>query len=501
MNKNQRLALIAAIMGSGIVFLDGSVVNIALPSIAAGLHTDYSGLQWVVDGYLLTLSAMILFGGSLGDLFGHKRIFQIGIAGFAAASLVCGLAPNIALLTLARLVQGAFGALLVPASLAVINTTFPVAERGRAIGRWTAFSGVFSALGPLAGGILIAWSWRWIFLINVPLAVVCFFLIGAGVVDAKREAARAKLDTVGGALAVLGLGGTTYGLIEGPSHGWTPAAIAAIVCGLATLVTFMVYESRHKDPMLPLGLFKSRNFTGANLATLGMYAALSGALFSVIIYLQTAVGYTPLQAGLAFLPITALMLVLSGRMGGLSAKYGARLFMTAGPIIAAAGFVLMLMVSPEHANYVVYLLPGTVVFGLGLSITVAPLTATVMGSVTESRSGIASAINNAVARLAGLLIIAFLGVVVAAQTTHYLNSSSIKMSAPAVSTMQHAIASGINNTDLKSLPADQHQAVTTAVTGVQRGIFNYSMLLNAALAAAAGIVSFLTIRKPKPAGE
>ncbi len=498
MNNNYRFALIAAITGSGIVFLDGTVVNIALPSIAHALNTDYSGLQWIVDGYLLTLSAMILFGGSLGDLYGHKRIFQIGIAGFALASLACGLAPNITLLTLARLIQGAFGALLVPASLAVINTTFPVSERGQAIGRWTAFSGVFTAIGPLAGGLLLNWSWRWIFLINVPLAIICFVFISA--VDAKQKSGqvKAKLDTVGGALAVLGLGGTTYGLIEGPAHGWVAGVITATAAGILAIIAFLVYESRHKDPMLPLGLFKSRNFTGANLATFGMYAALSGALFSVILYLQNAVGYSPLEAGLSFLPVTVIMLLLSGRMGGLSSKYGSRLFMTLGPVIAAFGFVLMLRISPEHANYIAYVLPATIVFGLGLAITVAPLTSTVMGSVLESRSGIASAINNAVSRVAGLLIIALLGVIVAFQTTHYVNSAPQKMTADSVSVLQRAAASGIKNSDVSTLPPQQSQMVTTAASSLQRSIFNYAMLINAGLAASAGLVSYLVIRNRKP---
>jgi EmrB/QacA subfamily drug resistance transporter len=499
MTKREKFTLIAAILGSGIVFLDGTVVNIALPAIAHGLHTDYSGLQWVVDAYLLTLSAMILFGGSLGDLFGQKRIFTIGLIGFGAASLLCGIASNITILTIARLLQGALGALLVPSSLAVINTTFDRERRPHAIGIWTAYGGIFTAIGPLIGGVLIALSWRWIFLLNIPLILACFYAINQGVTDPSHEQnSGRRLDTAGGLLAVIALGGITYGLIEGPAHGWTSLSVGSIAVALAALIAFLVYEHRHHDPMVPFGLFRSRNFTGANLATLAMYAALNGALVSVILYLQTALHYSPLAAGLSFLPVTLLMFLISSKMGALTAKYGARLFMTIGPLMAAVGFLMMLRITPEHHNYFSDLLPAVITFGLGLSITVAPLTATVMGSVQEHNSGIASGINNAAARIAGLLMIAALGVVVASQTTHFISLQKQKLSNQSVETISQSIASGLDNASLQKLPVAQRPAVTTTVAQTQRGLFAYAIAINAGLAAAAGVISWILIRKPKP---
>jgi EmrB/QacA subfamily drug resistance transporter len=498
MTKHERLTLIAAILGSGIAFLDGFIVNIALPTIATSLHTGYSGLQWIVDGYLLTLSALILIGGSLGDIFGEKRVFEIGVIAFAAASLLCGLSPTIGVLTAARILQGAAGALLVPASLAVINTNVADPRRGKAIGIWTAFGAIFPAIGPLIGALLIPVSWRLIFLINIPLAIVTVFVINAGVSSVKREGKRTPIDYVGGALAFAGLACTTYGLIEGPAHGWSAASLTALVLGLASLVTFLVYESRTPNPMLPLNLFKSRNFSGANLATLAMYAALGGMLFAITLYLLTALHFSPLAAGFAFFPVTVIMFLFSGKSGELSAKIGPRLPMTLGPLVAALGFFLMLRISPSHRNYVLYILPSALFFGLGLVFTVAPLTTTVMTSVDKKHSGVASAINNAVARFASLIIVALLGVL-AAQAASSALAQAGNLSSGTAQVVQHSIAAGLKDSELATVPQSERTAAAQAVSTAQRQTYTSSILLCATLAAAAGLISFITVRNPKKA--
>lgn len=401
--------LIATIIGSGAVFLDSTVVNLALPNISAHLHASFSDLQWIVDGYLLTLSSLILLGGSLGDIFGRKKIYLIGLAGFGAVSLFSGLAPNTALLIALRFLQGVFGALLVPGGLAIINTNFPRQERGKAIGQWAAWSGVAVALGPLLGGYLISIaSWRWIFLINVPLVIICWLLAQAGIAESRDDMPR-KLDMPGAGLAALALAGLTYGLIEGPAGHWSGLPLISLVLGVLIAAIFIFYESKSKDPMVQLGLFRSRNFSGANVMTLTMYGALSAFMFSLVIYLQTKMGYSAILAGVSLLPGSLLLLVFSSRVGALSQKVGPRYFMTAGPLIAALGIISLLNYKPGD-SYLTFMLPRVLLFGIGLCIFVAPLTTTVMTSVAERSSGIASAINNAVSRIGGLIVIAALGV-------------------------------------------------------------------------------------------
>lgn len=408
MTRRQLLVLLTTIIGSGIVVLDGSVVNIALPHIAHDLGASFAQLQWIVDGYLLSLSALILIGGSLGDILGRKRIYFIGLGGFGAASLLCGLAPNIDFLIGIRLVQGIFGAMLVPGGLAIVNTNFPAHSRGRAIGIWSAWSGITTAIGPPLGGYIVDnTTWRWIFFINIPLVVTCWLLGHRSVIE-SRDSEKRHIDYIGAVFGSLALGATTFGLIEGPARHWDKLPIFALLLGISAAIAFIITEKREDDPMVRLGLFRNRNFTGANIMTFAMYGALSGFIFALVIYLQTSVGYSGLKAGFTLLPVTALMVSLSGRIGNLCGKFGPRLFMSIGPLFMAAGMLLLLRIGP-HTSYVGTILPGVVIFGLGLALTVAPLTITVMGSVESTHSGIASGINNAMARAGGLIVVALLG--------------------------------------------------------------------------------------------
>lgn len=403
------------------MLLDGSVVNLALPSIARQLHTNFADLQWVVDGYLLSLSSLILVGGSLGDIFGRKQVYLTGLLGFGTASLLCGLAPNIRLLIVSRIIQGISGALLVPGALAIINTNIAVGMRPVAIGRWAAWSGVATAIGPPVGGYLIeAASWRWIFYINVPFVIICAAITLRYVQESRNNEPR-RVDGIGASLAALSLTSITYALIEGPASSWQPLYIGLLIAGVCCAAIFVYTERKLHDPMVPLRLFRSGNFAAANLTTFAMYGALSGFFFALIIYLQTNLGYSSLKAGLCLLPVTALMMTLSGRIGGTAAKYGPRAFMTVGPFLMGTGIALLIRLHAGQ-SYVLGVLPGILLFGLGLSTTVAPLTNTVMNSLIVDDSGIASGVNNAVARVAGLVIIALLGVL---GTSHAYRFSAV----------------------------------------------------------------------------
>ncbi len=406
-----RWVVAATVLGSGIAFLDGTVVSVALPAIDAELDAGISGLQWTVDGYLLTLSALLLLGGSLGDLFGRRRMFVYGLAGFAGASLVCAVAPAIEALVAARALQGVAAGLLVPGSLAIISTSFTPDDAGKAIGAWSGLSGVTSALGPFVGGYLVdAVSWRWIFVINLPLAAVAILIAVRHVPESSGGTGH--VDFRGAVIAALALGGVTFALIEGPARGWSdPATTIAAAAGVIALVTFVRVERTHPAPMLPFGIFRSRQFSGANAATLLVYFALSGAMFFLVIELQRELGYSALEAGAALIPTTILLMLLSSRAGALAGRIGPRLPMTLGPLVAASGLALMTTIGPG-TSYATGILPAVVVFGLGLALTVAPLTTAVLAAVPQEHAGIGSGVNNAVARVAGLLAIALLPAVV-----------------------------------------------------------------------------------------
>jgi EmrB/QacA subfamily drug resistance transporter len=406
-----RWLLAVTIAGSGMAFLDSTVVNVALPKIGEDLNASTSALQWILNGYLLTLASLILLGGSLGDRLGRRRVFQAGVGLFTAASLLCAVAPSVEFLIFARLIQGIGGALLTPGSLAIIEASFRPADRARAIGAWSGLGGVASALGPLLGGWLIgSISWRAIFVINLPIGILVALAASRHVPESRDPNATGKLDTSGAALAAIGLGGTTYALIEAP-EGSLPAVVVTAVIGVAALIGFFVQERRSANPMLPLSIFRSRQFSAANAVTFVVYAALGGVFFLLVSFLQISMGYTPIEAGSASLPVTALMLVGSARAGALAQRIGPRLPLTIGPLVIAAGLLLMLRINPGD-SYVTTVLPAVIVFGLGLTLVVAPVTATVLAAVDSTRSGIASGVNNAVARVAGLLVVAVLPVIV-----------------------------------------------------------------------------------------
>jgi EmrB/QacA subfamily drug resistance transporter len=418
-SRARTLTLVATILGSGIALLDATVVNVALPAIENDLGGGLAGQQWVVNAYLLTLGSLILVGGSLGDIYGERRIFALGVGLFGLASLFCALAPNIELLVAARALQGATSALLTPASLALIAITYSDAkERGAAIGTWTAWGGIATVIGPLAGGwILDVTSWRWIFAINVPFVLVTLALIWLAVApDETRSGPKRRLDLVGALLTALGLAAPVFALTEQPQRGWIdPLVIGGLVAGAVLLTAFVLWERHHSDPMLPLELFRRRNFTVANIETLLVYAGLSSLFFFLTIFLQQVAGWSPLESGLAGLPVTVLLFVLSRFTGRLSARFGPRLFMGAGPLVAAVGVLLLARVDTD-VRYVWDVLPAMVLFGVGLALTVAPLTTTVMSDAHRGDSGIASGVNNAVARVAGLFGIAAVGVAVAGRS-------------------------------------------------------------------------------------
>src|SRR6201996_887960 len=386
-------------------FLDSTVVNVALPKIGEDLHASTSALQWILNGYLLTLASLILLGGSLGDRLRRGLVFQVGVGIFPLASLLCAVAPTVELLIFARMVQGIGGALLTPGSLAIIEASFRPADRARAIGAWSGLGGVATAFGPLLGGWLIGViSWRAIFLITLPIGVFVAWAAQDHVPESRDPTATGRLDLAGAALAAIGLGGTTYALIEAPEGGGA-AVVATAVIGVAALIGFFWQEHRSANPMLPLSIFRSRQFSAANAVTFVVYAALGVVFFLLVSFLQISMGYSPIAAGSASLPVTARILVGSARAGELAQRIGPRIPLTLGPLIIAAGMLLMLRINPGD-SYVSTVLPAVIVFGLGLTFVVAPVTAPVLAAVDSSHAGIASGVNNAVARVAGLLAVA-----------------------------------------------------------------------------------------------
>ena len=439
MSRAQRLTLIATILGSTVVFLDSTVVNVALPAISGDLDAGLAGQQWVVEAYMLTLVALLLVGGSLGDQFGRRRMFVFGLIGFGATSMLCAIAPTVEFLVGARALQGVTGALLVPGSLAIVAATFEGAARGKAVGTWTAWTGIATVIGPAGGGALIGLSsWRAIFWVNLPLIAATVAMALHSVEESRDPDAFRGIDWSGIALSAVGLGGPVFALIEQPTHGWgDPLVWAPMVAGIVCFALFVFHEARARHPMLDLALFRIRNFAVANLTTLTAYAGLIGGLFFVGLFLQQIAGYSALEAGLATTPISLILFVFSPYFGKIASGTGPRMPMTAGPIVGGIGLLLLLRVdsTPDYATDV---LPALLVFGLGLSATVAPLTATVLDSVQERHVGIASGVNNGISRVAGLLAIAVLGAVISA---HFGASLDSKLGAEPLSpTASEAVA-------------------------------------------------------------
>ena len=494
-----RWILAATILGSSMAFIDGTVVNVALPALQASLNATVVDVQWVVEAYSLLLTALLLVGGSLGDHYGRRRIFVSGVALFSIASAWCGFAGDIRQLIFARAVQGIGGALLIPGSLAIISASFRDEDRGRAIGTWSGFTAITAAIGPVIGGWLIEKiSWRAVFFINLPVAAIVLLISFFYLPESRDEEKKGRQDWAGAVLITIGLGSLVYGLIESSRLGFShPAVIAALLGGVFFLAAFLWFEKRAPDAMLPMSIFRSRDFTGANLLTLFLYAALGGTLFFLPMNLIQIQGYSPTAAGAALLPFILILFLLSRWSGGLVHRYGAKLPLVIGPIIAALGFALFARTG-VGANYWTDFFPATVVLGLGMAVSVAPLTTTVMNSVPQNRVGIASGINNAISRAAGLLAIAVLGIVMLQTFNHSLDRrlAKIDISAPARQSLDNQRIKLAAVIIPEEIPPPQRANLQQAIDEAFVDGFRRVMLVGAALAS--GIISWLLINGRKP---
>ncbi|SAL60081.1 EmrB/QacA family drug resistance transporter [Caballeronia terrestris] len=488
-----RGVLIAAILGSSMAFIDGTIVNVALPSLQASLHATASNLQWVVETYALTLASLLLLGGSLGDLYGRRRLFLAGVLIFAMASAWCGLAGTIQMLVAARAVQGIGAALLVPGSLSLISASFPEDKRGQAIGTWSAFTAITTAFGPVLGGWMVEHvSWRAVFFINVPIAAVAAWITLSSVPESRNESMPRKLDWPGSVLACLGLGCVTFALIEASRGGAVIATTAA--CGVLALVAFVVVETRSAAPMVPLSLFRSRTFSGANLITLFLYAALGGTMYFLPLNLIQAQHYTATEAGGALLPLILLIFALSRWSGGLIAIHGARLPLVIGPVIVAAGFAWLAW-STKSGSYWSTIFPPMIVLGLGMAICVAPLTTAVMNAVSIDDSGVASGVNNAVSRIAGLLAIAVFGLVLALRFDTVLEHRLDALALPALA--RHAVE---EQRPLLAAISSDDPRVLGAVRDAFVDGYRLVLFISAVLALASAVCAQLLLQGKKPAG-
>ncbi len=500
MSRQQFLTLVATILGSTVVFLDSTVVNVALPAIAGNLNAGLAGQQWVVEAYMLTLVSLLLVGGSLGDQFGRRRMFVFGLIAFGATSILCALAPTVEFLVGARALQGIAGALLVPGSLAIVAATFEGAARGKAVGTWTAWTGIATVLGPAGGGALVeALSWRAVFWINIPLIAVTVALTMHSVRESRDPDAFRGIDWLGIGLSAAGLAGPVFALIEQPTHGWSdPMVWVPMIAGIACFALFVLHEARARHPMLDLALFRIRNFWVANLTTLSAYAGLIGGLFFVGLFLQQVGGYSPIEAGLATTPISLILFFLSPRWGKLASGTGPRLPMTAGPIVGGIGLIMLLRVDAS-ADYLTEVLPAILIFGLGLSATVAPLTATVLDSVEERHVGIASGVNNGIARVAGLLAIAVLGAVISASFGSTLdgNLGDRPLGPRASHAISEAKKQPLAVPSTKRLPPASAARVQTASSDASTSAFHLGVLIAGMLMIAGGIVAGFGIENPK----
>lgn len=503
--QSGRWILLATILGSSMAFIDSSVVNVALPRLQADLNASAANVQWVVEAYALFLGALILVGGSLGDQFGRKRIFGLGVIVFALASAWCGFAFSIEQLIIARALQGIGGAMLTPGSLSIIRASFPSEQRGKAIGLWSGFSAITSALGPVLGGWLVQnASWRWIFFINLPIAVIVLVVLFLHVPESRNAGERSHLDFLGALLTMLGLGGIVFGLIESSSLGLLhPLVLSCVLGGVIALALFIVVEQRSPAPMMPLTLFRSATFSGTNLLTLLLYAAMGGLFFFLPFNLISVQGYTATEAGGSLLPFTLLLFFLSRWSGGLVARYGPKLPLVVGPIIVALGFILFSIpgITSGFGRYWTTYFPAVIVLGIGMAITIAPLTTTVMGAVEDRYAGIASGVNNAVARIAGLLAIAVFGIVVAYTFAFAFDAhlTALHVSPMVRSFMDAQRAKLVGATLPTQADATLRTQLHTAIIDSFLSGFRLIMFISAALALASSLCALVSVSAPKPA--
>jgi EmrB/QacA subfamily drug resistance transporter len=473
-----------------------------LPSIQRSLGGGLAGQQWISNAYLLTLGSFILLGGSLGDIFGQRRVFALGVGGFGLTSLLCAIAPSVGALIAFRALQGVAGALLTPSSLAVIIATFPAKERGPAIGTWTAWGTIAGALGPLVAGLILnVATWRWIFVINVPLVIACLCLIMKAVPAGAPTGPARRVDVTGALLCVLGLGGVVFALIEQPRLGWCSLAVSgSLAAGVLGFAAFLIHESRTGDPMLRLDLFKNRNFSVGNVETLALYGGLSALFFFLTLYLQQVAGYSPLKSGLALLPESLVMFALSSRFGALADRVGPRWLMGAGPLTAAGGMLMLLGVG-VHVDYATEILPGIRLFSLGLSITVAPLTAAILAGVSEDEAGVGSAINNAVARVAGLIATVAIGALVAAQFGSALDRHLAGR--PLTPRGRVAVADArrltLGRPSVAGIPRRQATAIVVASDQASLDAFRWGIGVASLLVGGGGLIGAAGIRNPRRA--
>jgi EmrB/QacA subfamily drug resistance transporter len=498
-SREKQLTLLAAVLGTSVVFLDATVIGVALPAIRNDLGGGLAGQQWVTNAYLLALASLLLIGGALGDVFGQKRVFLVGVAGFGVTSALCAFASSIPELCVFRSLQGTCAALVTPTALAVIIRVFPEDERAKAIGTWTALSSIVGIVGPFIGGVLItAGSWRLIFVLNAPLVVVTVMLIVRGLPADTSPGIAKRLDVPGAVFAAVTLSGLVFAVTEQPARGWSVEVVGSLLVGVVGAIAFIAREARAEAPMLPLSLFRERNFTIGNLATLTSYLGLGGVIFLLPVFLQEVSGYSPVRAGLALLPVTSLMIVLSRRFGALADRVGSRLVISLGALIAGGGLLLLARVD-QRANYVREVLPALVVFGLGLAMLVAPLTATVLGAVEEDHAGVAAAVNTTLSRVAQLFAVAVLGSVVslafANRVDATLRRSAIDSDGRAA--ISQAKRQPLGAASLEGVRPGERVLLRAAFNDASVHAFRVADAIAAVLVLSGGLIAFAGIRKPR----
>ena len=497
--REKQLTLLAAVLGTSVVFLDATVTSVALPAIRDDLGGGLAGQQWVTNSYLLALGSLLLIGGSLGDVLGQKRVFLVGVAGFGITSALCAVASSIPELCVFRSMQGVCAALVTPTALGLIVHVFPEDERARAIGSWTALSSIVGIVGPFIGGVLIvAGSWRLIFLLNAPLVVVTVTLIVRGVPADASAGSAGRLDFPGAVLAAIALSGSVFAVTEEPTQGWSTLVVGSLAAGILGAMAFIAHEARAPAPMLPLSLFRERNFTIGNLTTLTAYLGLGGVIFLLPVFLQEVSGYSPVQAGLALLPVTSLLILLSRRFGALADRIGSRVLIGLGALVAAGGLLLLVRVD-QRADYVTEILPAMLVFGLGLAMLVAPLTATILGGVAEDHAGVAAAVNTTLARVAQLFAVAALGAVVslafANRVDATLRRSAIDPAGRAA--ISRAKRQPLGAASLEGVNPSERVVLTAAFDDAAVHAFRVADAIAAILVVSGGVIALAGIRDPR----